>query len=67
MKTPAALGFGALALLTTEIALAQAGNMMNGGAGGAGWMGGYGGPWTPILVIVVVIALVALFFKRGGK
>jgi uncharacterized membrane protein len=67
MKTSPALGLGALALLTTNIALAQTGNMMNGGTGGAGWMGGYGGPWTPILVIVVVIALVVLFFKRGGK
>lgn len=66
MKTSPALGIGALALLTTNIALAQTGNMMNGTSGG-GWMGGYGGVWTPILVIVVVIALVALFFKRGGK
>ncbi len=67
MKPSSAFGFGALALLTTDIALAQTGNMMNGGSWGAGWMGGYGGAWMPILLIVVVVAVVALIFKRGGK
>ncbi len=67
MKTLPAFGFGALTLLTTDIALAQTGNMMNGGTWDSGWMGGYGGGWMPILLIVVVVALVVLIFKRGGK
>ena len=71
MKTFLALIVGAMALLTSGFALAQSGNMMNGGTWGsgwmgAGWMGGYGGIWT-ILLVIVVIGLLAWIFKRGGK
>ena len=71
MKTFLALIVGAMALLTSGFALAQSGNMMNGGTWGSGWMGsgwmgGYGGIWT-ILLVVVVIGLLAWIFKRGGK
>ncbi len=72
MKTFFAFIVGAMALLTSGFALAQSGNMMNGGTWGSGWMGGgwmggYGGIWTILLVIVVVVGLVAWIFKRGGK
>lgn len=70
MKTFLALIVGAIALLTSGLALAQSGNMMNGGWGsgwmGGGWMGGYGGIWT-ILLVLAVVGLVAWIFKRGGK
>jgi uncharacterized membrane protein len=68
MKTFFAFIVGAIALLTSGLALAQSGNMMNGGSWGSGWMGGgYGGIWTPILLVIVVVGLVAWIFKRGGK
>ncbi len=73
MKTLSALAVGANTLLTTGAALAQNGNMMNGGAwgtgwmGGGGWMGGYGGGWVPILLVIVIVALVVLIFKGRGK
>ncbi|MDQ6618116.1 MAG: hypothetical protein M3Z31_00210 [Pseudomonadota bacterium] len=37
------LAVGAVPLLPTGVALAQNGNMMNGGGWGMSWMGGYGG------------------------
>ena len=68
MKTISAFIVGAIALLTSEFALAQSGNMMNGGGWGAGWMGGgYGGIWTPILLAVVVVGFIAWIVTRGGK
>lgn len=71
MKTFFAFIVGAIALLTSGFALAQSGNMMNGGTWGSGWMGGgwmggYGGIWT-ILLVIVVVGLLAWIFKRGGK
>jgi hypothetical protein len=45
---------GVAAALTTGVAAAQSGSMMNGGHWGGGWMGGYGGVWVPILLVVVV-------------
>jgi uncharacterized membrane protein len=67
MKTLPTLAFGAIPLLTTGVALAQNGNMMNGGSWGTGWMGGYGGAWMPILLVIVVVALVVLILKGRGK
>lgn len=75
MKTFIALVVGAVALLSSGFALAQSGNMMNGGGGwggggwmGGGWMGGgYGGPWIPILLIVIVIGFIAWIVTRGRK
>ncbi|MDZ4254717.1 MAG: hypothetical protein U1A72_19270 [Sulfuritalea sp.] len=67
MKT--LLAVGTVSLLATGVALAQNGNMMNGGSFGAGWMngyGGYGGIGGPILLIVVV-ALVVWVVQRNGK
>ena len=64
MKTLPALALGAIALLNTNVTLAQNGNMMN---GGGGWMGGYGGAWTPILLVIVVAGLVAWIVSRGRK
>jgi len=72
MKTFFALIVGAIALLTSGFALAQSGNMMNGGTWGTGWMGGgwmggYGGVWTPILLAVIVVGFIAWLITRGGK
>jgi hypothetical protein len=67
MKQFSALTIFAISLATTQIAMAQSGNMMNGGMWGSGWMGGYGGMWTPILLLIVVIGVVAWIVKRGGK
>ena len=73
MKTISAFIVGAIALLTSGFALAQTGNMMNGGGwgagwmGGGGWMGGYGGVWTPILLAVIVVGAIAWIVTRGGK
>ncbi len=67
MKHLSALTIFAISLATTHVAMAQSGNMMNGGMWGSGWMGGYGGMWTPILLLIVVIGVVAWIVKRGGK
>ena len=68
MKTLLAMAVGSVPLLATGVALAQSGNMMNGGGwGGMGWMGGYGGIWGPILLVVVVAGVVALVMQRKGK
>ncbi|MEO8654277.1 MAG: hypothetical protein ABI409_09150 [Ramlibacter sp.] len=67
MKTISAFIVGAIALLTSGFALAQAGNMMNGGTWGSGWMGGYGGVWTPILLVVVIVGVIAWIVTRGRK
>jgi hypothetical protein len=66
MKTLLAMAVGMVPLLSTGIALAQNGNMMNGGGWGMGWMGGYGGVWGPILLVVIVGA-VMLIRQRKGK
>lgn len=67
MKTLTALAVGMASLFVFDIALAQSGNMMNGGMWSGGWMGGYGGMWMPVLVLFVVVALVVWIVKRGGK
>ncbi len=71
MKTLLGMVVGTASLLATDVALAQNGNMMNGGPFGAGWMngyGGYGGIGGPILLIViVVVALVVWVVQRNGK
>ena len=54
------MAVGTTLLLCSGVALAQSGNMMNGG----GWMGGYGGIWMPILLAVVVVALVVWVVKQ---
>jgi uncharacterized membrane protein len=67
MKTLRAMAVGMAPLLATGVALAQNGNMMNGGGWGMGWMGGYGGVWGPILLVVVVVGVVLLVMQRRGK
>ncbi len=67
MKHLLAMAVGMVPLLATGAALAQDGNMMNGGGWGMGWMGGYGGVWGPILLVVVVVGAVVLFMQRRGK
>jgi uncharacterized membrane protein len=56
--------FGVASLLTSGLAQAQGGHMMDGGWWGAGSMGGYGGIWMPILVVAVVVGIVLLIVKR---
>ena len=65
MKTLLAMVVGTVSVLATGVALAQTGNMMNGGGWGMGWMGGYGGIWMPILVVIVVVGLVVWFIKQN--
>ena len=67
MKTLLAMVVGTIPLLATGVALAQSGNMMDGGGWGMGWMGGYGGIWGPILLVVVIVGVVALVMQRKGK
>ena len=67
MKTLLALIVAIVPLLFTTAALAQGGNMMNGGGWGMGWMGGYGGIWGPILLVVVLVGIVAIVMQRKGK
>ena len=64
MKTLFAVTVGTVTSLGAGVALAQSGNMMDGGMWGGGWMGGYGGYWMPILVLVVVVGLVVWIVKR---
>ena len=67
MKTLLAMAVGTVPLLATGVALAQSGNMMNGGGWGMGWMDGYGGIWGPLSLVIVVVAVVALIMQRKGK
>lgn len=69
MKTLLAMAVGSMGamLLATGVALAQSGNMMNGGMWGTGWMGGYGGTWVPILLVIMVVGLVVWVVQRKGK
>ena len=67
MESLLAMAVGTVLLLATGVALAQNGNMMDGGGWGMGWMGGYGGVWGPILLVVVVVGAVVLFMQRRGK
>lgn len=73
MKTLFAVVVGAATLSDAGVALAQSGNMMNGGAGYNGWMngygamGGYGGPWVPTLFVIAVVGLVAWVVTQKRK
>jgi len=67
MKTLLGRAIVTLPLLTSGVALAQPGNMMDGSGWGMGWMGGYGGIWGPLLLVVVVVGVVALVMQRKGK
>jgi uncharacterized membrane protein len=64
MKIFPAVFSASVLLLASSTALAQGGNMMNGGTWGGGWMGGYGGMWVPILLVAVVVGLVVWVVKR---
>ena len=73
MKTLLTVGVGTATLMDTGVALAQSGNMMNGGTAGDGWMngygamGGYGGIWVPTLLIIAVVGLVAWIVTQKRK
>jgi uncharacterized membrane protein len=67
MKTRFALTGGSIPLLASSAALAQSGNMMDGGMWGMNWMGGYGGVWGPILLVVVIVGIVVLVRQQKGK
>ena len=55
-------------VLNSGAALAQSGNMMNGGMWGGGWMGGgFGGYWLLILICIAVIGLVIWIISQKGK
>jgi hypothetical protein len=67
MKTLLTMAVSTVPVLVSGVALAQTGNMVNGGGWGMGWMGGYGLIWGPILLVVVVTGVVALLMQRKGK
>ena len=73
MKTLLAMAVATVTLSVTGVALAQNGNMMNGGSGGDGWMngygamGGYGGIWVPTLLVILVVGLVAWVVTQNKK
>ncbi len=73
MKTLLAMVAGAVPLLSSGVALAQNGSMMNGGGWGGGWMGayggmgGYGGILVPILIFAGVAGLVVWVVKQKRK
>ena len=59
---------GTAAVVGAGAALAQSGNMMDGGSWGMGWMGaGYGGFWLPVLLVIVVVGAVVWGVKQKGK
>lgn len=66
MKILLAAPVGTLSLLTSAVALAQGGSMMDGYGWGMGSMGGYGF-WGTILLVVVVAGVVALLMQRKSK
>ncbi len=67
MNAPLASIVGSVVLLTSSVALAQNGSMMNGNGWDMGWMGGYGGMWGPVLLVVAIVAIVALVMQRKNK
>lgn len=67
MKNFFAVAVGTVPLLATGVALAQSGNMMNGGGWGMGSMGAYGGIWGPLLLVAVVVGVVVMVMRRRGK
>jgi uncharacterized membrane protein len=69
MKALHAIVVGTLPLLSSSVALAQNGSMMNGGGwmGGYAGMGAYGGILVPILIFVAVAGLVVWVVKQKGK
>ncbi|HUH00305.1 MAG TPA: hypothetical protein VMQ83_14180 [Gammaproteobacteria bacterium] len=67
MNTLISMAVGALSLLVTGIALAQTGNMMDGGGRGMGWMGGYGGFWGAVLLGAIAVAVLVLLMNRKAK
>ena len=68
MKTLFVVALIAASVLNSGAALAQSGNMMNGGMWGGGWMGGgFGGYWLLILICIAVIGLVIWIISQKGK
>ena len=67
MKVLSVTAGGTASLFASNAALAQSGNMMNGGMWSGGWMWGYGGMWTLVLLCIAVIAVVVWIVTRGNK
>jgi len=68
MKTLFVVALTPASVLNSGAALAQSGNMMNGGMWGGGWMGGgYGGYWLLVLLCIVVVGLVIWIISQKGK
>jgi len=63
MTTWRDLIFGIVPLVASDAAMAQSGNMMNGGSWG-GWMGGSGGYLLPILLVAVLVGVVVLVVRK---
>ena len=68
MKNMSVGALGAASVLSSGAALAQSGNMMNGGMWGGGWMGGgFGGYWLLILLCIAVVGLVVWIISQKSK
>ena len=71
MKTLVVVALIAASVLNSGAALAQSGNMMNGGMWGGGgmWSGGWmgAGYWPLILLCIAVIGLVVWIITKKGK
>ena len=65
MKTLFVTALIAASLLNSGAALAQSGNMMNGGMWGGGWM--WGGYWPLILLCIAVIGFVIWIIVKKDK
>lgn len=67
MKTLLAMTVGTAPLLAADVAMAQIGNMMNGGGWGMDSMGGYVGLWGPLILVVAAVGVVAWLVKHERK
>ncbi len=71
MKTLFVVALITASVLNSGAALAQSGNMMNGGMWGGGgmWSGGWmgAGYWPLILLCIAVIGLVVWIITKKGK
>ena len=67
VKSLRALDVGAVPMSVAGVAMAQTGNMMNGGGWGMDGMGGYGGISVTILLVIVVAGFVAWGIRQMGK
>jgi hypothetical protein len=67
MRILIALAAAVPPLLIASLAVAQGGQVMDGGLFGVGWMGGYGGLWIVAPLVLAVFGLVAWAERQKHK